>query len=193
MPFWPLLVVLLYAVFRRRVASWTRRASDWRSCYKAGPAPPWSNATSQHVCWQGIDDHAWKEVAPSVGIVRLAQNVGAAINLELPDVAEALREKPDVAVAATRVFHLHRMLAAPITPDEAARAALMVFYDADFVTDPERATARVVAAMETTARNSPLLQALDTQLARPLEAPAALRQHETRQAPIPFASGCKTE
>lgn len=173
---------------------WQSASPNWRVYYKAGPAPPWSTDTGPHVSWHGIDDRAWDEVAPDVGITRWATSLGAAINLELPHVAEALRDKTGLVVAATRVFYLHRLLGAPITPAAAAEKALMVHYDADFVTDPARATARVVAEMPEPAEETrPLLRALGTTCARPLVAPEALTQRATPQAHTLSASERKTK
>ena len=89
---------------------------------------------------------------------------------------------------ATLVYHLHRCVAAPVTPTEAAEMALMVYYDAVYVTDPVGTLARVTAALPLaqpcaqTSWQAPHLIALGTQLARPLVAPPALcrRHQETR-------------
>lgn len=173
---------------------WEDARPNWRAYYKAGPAPPWSADTGAHVSWHGIDSRAWDEVAPDVGLTRWATKCGAAMNLELPDVAEALRGKSGVVVAATRVFHFHRLLGAPITLAAAAEKALMVHYDAEYVTDPARATARVVAEMPEPAEETrPLLCALGRACARTLVAPEALRQRESHQAPTPSASDRKTQ
>lgn len=181
-------IVLTFGIVHA-ILSGRAPARTWRDCYRAGPAPPWAVGAGPFVSWADLDTPAWtRDVANNVGLVRLALNSKAALELLLPKLPGQLKNVPPVVVAATLVYHLHRCVAAPVTPTEAAEMALMVYYDAVYVTDPVGTLARVTAALPLaqpcaqTSWQAPHLLALGTQLARPLVAPPALcrRHQETR-------------
>lgn len=176
---------------------WTRSNTtpkwSWRDYYNPGPGPAWATGRGPFVSWANIDTATWDaDVANNVGLVRLALNLEAAMTLALPDLSDQIKDASPVVVAAALVFHLHRLVGAPLTPTEAAEMALMVYHDADYVTDPVAATGRVAAApalmqpCSPPAWKAPLLLALGTQLARPLVAPPALRRlHQATPSTAP--------
>lgn len=180
--------VLVYDILSGRAP-----ARTWRDCYGPGPAPPWAVGAGPFVSWADLDTPAWtRDVANNVGLVRLALNTRAALELTLPELSDQLKGEPPVVVAATLVFHLHRCVAAPVTSTEAAEMALMVYYDAVYATDPVGALKGVTAALPLaqpcaqSTWQAPLLLALGSDLARPLVAPPALcRRHQEMRSTDP--------
>jgi hypothetical protein len=173
---------------------------SWRDHYSPGPAPAWATGNGTFVSWANIDLATWDaDVANNVGLVRLALKLEAALTLALPELSDQIKDEPPLVVAAALVFHLHHCVGTGITPTEATEMALMVYYDADYATDPVGTTNRVTMApalarpCSPPSWKAPLLLALGTQLARPLVAPPALRRQHQATPSTDLADARKTE
>ena len=103
---------------------------DWRDHYAVGPAPAWAVGNGPFVAWHDLGDDVYDaDVANDVGLVRLALNNAAAIDLAVPTLEAQIHDESSIVTAAAYVYHLHRLVAAPIEVGEAVEMALMVYYD----------------------------------------------------------------
>lgn len=188
--------VLAYIVYTSapRFFSKGKPHIDWRDRYAVGQAPAWAVSTAvvhaPFVGWHDLDDDVYDaDVANNVGLVRLALNNAAALDLAVPTLEAQIHDESPVVTAAAYVYHLHRLVAAPIEVGTAVEMALMVYYDADYVADPVATIARISLAPALAAPQAgipvwkaPLLHALKGQLARPLAAPPTLCRRRPRRS-----------
>ena len=152
---------------------------DWHDYYDAhGHAASWAIGPGPYVCFDRMPDWMWdRDVSASVGLVRLALSLKAAIELAVPNLESELYDEGPIVCAASLLFHLHRLVGAPIAMTACVRMALMVYHDEDYMKDPVTVVQVLARRVEwNRTKPTPLLDALGTQLARPLVAPLALRQ-----------------
>lgn len=169
--------------------------TSWHHFYAAtGIRPSWAIGKGPYVCFNSMPDWMWyRDISHKVGVVRLAINMKAAIELSVPQLASELHDKGPIVQTATLIYHLHRLVGNPITRSACVRMALLVYHCEEFVTDPVGLVDGLVSSMCTDVNTEPFLDELGTRLVRNLEVPLALRQRCLFQPPTHVAYVCKSQ